>query len=119
MSCASSEAVWLQHLLRELGVFLIGLTPLYVDNTSAILIATNLVLHQQTKHIGVDCHSICQYVSSGIVHLCLVCSQYQLADLFTKAMTKFYPNILASKLILCQAVCEGGDHKYGPLCTHL
>lgn len=111
-SLATTSSPWTWSLLS-------GLTPLYVDNTSAIQIATNLILHQQTKHITVDRHSICQHVSSGIVHLCHVCSQYQLADLFTKAMTKFYPNILAAKLIVCQVVCERGDHKYGPLCTHL
>ncbi|XP_068667711.1 uncharacterized mitochondrial protein AtMg00810-like [Aristolochia californica] len=34
-------------------------TPLHADNTSANQIAANPIFHEWTKHIEVDCHSIC------------------------------------------------------------
>lgn len=43
MSSASSEIVWLQRLLRELGVPVLRPTPLYADSTNVIRIATNPV----------------------------------------------------------------------------
>ena len=58
MSIACYEIVWLCGLLEELGFPQTASTPLHDDNTSAIQIATNLVFHERTKHIEVDCHSI-------------------------------------------------------------
>lgn len=42
----SSKVVWLQYLLRELGVFLISHIPLYASDTSIIQSATNPIFHQ-------------------------------------------------------------------------
>jgi hypothetical protein len=42
---ACSEIVWLRGLLEELGFPQITSTPLHVDNTSAIQIATNFIFH--------------------------------------------------------------------------
>ncbi|XP_050919610.1 uncharacterized mitochondrial protein AtMg00810-like [Lathyrus oleraceus] len=59
MSVACSEIIWLRGLLAELGFPQIEPTSLYADNTSAIQIVANPVFHEHTKHIEVDCHSIC------------------------------------------------------------
>ncbi|KAH0745145.1 hypothetical protein KY285_006802 [Solanum tuberosum] len=58
MSAASSEIVWLQRLLSDLGVAITSPTVLHGDNTSAIKLTTNLVQLKNTKHIEVDCHYI-------------------------------------------------------------
>ena len=47
----TSELLWLQWLLKDLGVFTSSTTPLYCDNQSAIHIAYNDVFHEQTKHM--------------------------------------------------------------------
>ncbi|CAL1354329.1 unnamed protein product [Linum trigynum] len=49
MSNVTSELEWLQLLLGELGVDCSLPTKIYVDNTSAIQIATNPVLHDRTS----------------------------------------------------------------------
>ena len=47
----TSELLWLQGLLKDLGVFISSATPLYYDSQSAIHIAHNDVFHKRTKHI--------------------------------------------------------------------
>ncbi|RDX73260.1 hypothetical protein CR513_47163, partial [Mucuna pruriens] len=44
-------------------------TSLHVDNTSTIHIAANLVYHERTKHIEVDCHSILETYDHRIISL--------------------------------------------------
>ncbi|GJT11078.1 retrovirus-related pol polyprotein from transposon TNT 1-94 [Tanacetum coccineum] len=54
----------------------------------AIAISCNLVQHTRTKHIDVRYHFIKEHVEKGIVELFFVRTEYQLADLFTKALPK-------------------------------
>nr|GFB82141.1 copia protein [Tanacetum cinerariifolium] len=53
---------------------------------AAIAISCNLVQHSRTKHIDVRYHFIKEKVEKGIVELFFVGTEYQLADLFTKAL---------------------------------
>nr|GEZ23916.1 retrovirus-related Pol polyprotein from transposon TNT 1-94 [Tanacetum cinerariifolium] len=52
----------------------------------AIAISCNPFLHSRTKHIDVRYHFIKEKVKKGIVELFFVETEYQLADLFTKAL---------------------------------
>ena len=52
------EMVWLKNLLMKLGFRKPGLMPMHCDNQSAIYIAQNLVFHERTKHIEIDCHFV-------------------------------------------------------------
>nr|GEW09132.1 hypothetical protein [Tanacetum cinerariifolium] len=52
----------------------------------AIAISCNPVQHSRTKHIDVCYHFIKEKVEKGIVELFFVRTEYQLADLFTKAL---------------------------------
>nr|GEY77544.1 retrovirus-related Pol polyprotein from transposon TNT 1-94 [Tanacetum cinerariifolium] len=53
---------------------------------AAIAISCNPVQHSRTKHIDVRYHFIKENVKKGIVELFFVETEYQLADLFTKAL---------------------------------
>nr|GEU75429.1 copia protein [Tanacetum cinerariifolium] len=53
---------------------------------AAIAISCNPVQHSRTKHIDVRYHFIKEKVEKGIVELFFVGTEYQLADLFTKAL---------------------------------
>ncbi|CAL1381811.1 unnamed protein product [Linum trigynum] len=109
MSEVTSELVWLRRLLLDLGVECPTPMRLYGDNTSAIRIATNPVLHDRTKHIEVHVHYIRQLVSEGIVALSYVTSEEQTADLLTKAVGTARHWFLAHKLMLRQLhQFEGG-----------
>lgn len=48
MSSASSEIIWLQRILREFGVLVLGSTPLFADNTSALLPTLSFMNKQST-----------------------------------------------------------------------
>ncbi|GKD54110.1 retrovirus-related pol polyprotein from transposon TNT 1-94 [Tanacetum coccineum] len=54
----------------------------YCDSKSAIAISCNLVQHSKTKHIDIQYHFIKEHVEKGN----FVRTEYQLADLFTKAL---------------------------------
>nr|GEX20826.1 retrovirus-related Pol polyprotein from transposon TNT 1-94 [Tanacetum cinerariifolium] len=60
--------------------------PMYCDSKAAIAISCNPVQHSRTKHIDVRYHFIKEKVEKGIVELFFVGTEYQLADLFTKAL---------------------------------
>ncbi|RVW39001.1 putative mitochondrial protein [Vitis vinifera] len=86
--------------LRSLGFLRLLLTPLHVDNTSAIQIATNPIFHERTKHIEVDCHSIRDILESWVISLPHISSDLQVSNVFTKALTRQRHQFLVGKLLL-------------------
>nr|GEX45800.1 DNA binding,ATP binding protein [Tanacetum cinerariifolium] len=60
--------------------------PMYCDSKSAIAISCNPVQYSKTKHIEIQYHFIKEHVEKGIVELYFVGTEYQLANLFTKAL---------------------------------
>nr|GEZ24766.1 hypothetical protein [Tanacetum cinerariifolium] len=60
--------------------------PIYCDSKLAIAISRNLVQHSRTKHIAVCYHFIKEHVEKGTIELYFVKTDYQLPDIFTKAL---------------------------------
>nr|GEW48090.1 hypothetical protein [Tanacetum cinerariifolium] len=60
--------------------------PIYCDSKSAIAISCNPVQHSRTKHIAVRYHFIKEHIEKGTIELYFVKTDYQLADLFIKAL---------------------------------
>ncbi|GJS76575.1 retrovirus-related pol polyprotein from transposon TNT 1-94 [Tanacetum coccineum] len=58
------------------------------EKNCAIAISCNPVQHSRTKHINIRYHVIKEHVKLGTVELYFVRMEYQLADLFTKALPK-------------------------------
>nr|GEY43341.1 hypothetical protein [Tanacetum cinerariifolium] len=56
------------------------------EYVSAIAILCNPVQHSRTKHIHTRYHFIKEQVENGIIELYIVRTEYQLADMFTKAL---------------------------------
>ena len=80
-----TEILWLKKLLTEID-FPPGKCQLYCDNKTTISISENPVQHDRTKHVEVDRHFIKEKIETGIVELPFVRSEYQLADILTKAV---------------------------------
>nr|GEY22008.1 retrovirus-related Pol polyprotein from transposon TNT 1-94 [Tanacetum cinerariifolium] len=64
----------------------------------SIAISPNPVQHSRTKHIAVRYHFIKEHVEKGTIELYFVKSDYQLADLFTKALPVDRFNYLVHRL---------------------
>ncbi|GJS34444.1 hypothetical protein Tco_0532826 [Tanacetum coccineum] len=79
--------LWLRTQLTDYG-FHFDKIPMYCDSKAAIAISCNPVQHSRTKHIDVRYHFIKEQVEKGIVELFFVGTEYQLADLFTKALSE-------------------------------
>ncbi|GKE59435.1 hypothetical protein Tco_1498620 [Tanacetum coccineum] len=62
--------------------------PLYYDNCSAIALCYNNVQYSRSKHIDIRHHFIREQVEKGVVELYFVTTDYQLADIFTKALPR-------------------------------
>ncbi|GJU88958.1 hypothetical protein Tco_1301381 [Tanacetum coccineum] len=62
--------------------------PMYCDNKSAIALCCNNVQHSRSKHIDIRFHFIKKQVENGVVELYFVNTEYQLADILTKALCR-------------------------------
>nr|GEW90821.1 hypothetical protein [Tanacetum cinerariifolium] len=74
-----------EKLLTDYG-FHFNKIPIYCDSKLAIAISCNLVQHSRTKHIAVRYPFIKEHVEKGTIELYFVKTDYQLADIFTKAL---------------------------------
>nr|GEZ74372.1 retrovirus-related Pol polyprotein from transposon TNT 1-94 [Tanacetum cinerariifolium] len=85
LSACCAQVLWMRTQLTDYG-FHFDKIPMYCDSKAAIAISCNHVQHSRTKHIDVRYHFIKEKVENGIVELFFIGTEYQLADLFTKAL---------------------------------
>nr|GFC09847.1 putative RNA-directed DNA polymerase [Tanacetum cinerariifolium] len=85
LSACCVQVLWMRTQLTDYG-FHFDKIPMYCDSKAAIAISCNPVQHSRTKHIDVCYHFINEKVEKGIVELFFVGTEYQLANLFTKAL---------------------------------
>nr|GEW60918.1 retrovirus-related Pol polyprotein from transposon TNT 1-94 [Tanacetum cinerariifolium] len=85
LSASYAQVMWMKTQLQDYG-FNYNKIPLYCDSQSAIVISCNPVQHSRTKHIHTWYHFIKERVENGIIELYFVRTEYQLADMFTKAL---------------------------------
>ena len=71
---------------------------IYYDNTSAINISKNLVMHIQTKHIAIKYHYLRELVQDKEVRLEYINTKEKIVDIFTKALPKDAHEYLRGKL---------------------
>ncbi|GKC93512.1 hypothetical protein Tco_1158954, partial [Tanacetum coccineum] len=76
---------------------------MYYDSKSAIAISCNPVQHSKTKHIDIRYHFIKEHVERGTVEIYFVRTEYQLADLFTKALPKERFEYLVHRIVIIMA----------------
>nr|GEV58590.1 copia protein [Tanacetum cinerariifolium] len=86
LSTCCAQVLWMRIQLTDYG-FYFNKIPIYCDSKSAITISCNPVQHSRTKHIAVRYHFIKEHVEKGTIELYFVKTDYQLADLFTKALS--------------------------------
>ena len=85
---AAKEAVWLRKFFTDLEVIpgMDKAITLYCDNSAAIANTKESRHHKRTKHIDRRYHIIRGYVTEGMVDVCKIASEDNLADPFTKTL---------------------------------
>ena len=86
MASATCELMLLKQLFHELRFGKDEPMKLMCDNQAALHIASNLVSHERTKHIEVDCHFILEKIASGCMTTSFINLNDQLADIFTNSL---------------------------------
>ncbi|GJT01249.1 hypothetical protein Tco_0822418 [Tanacetum coccineum] len=85
LSTCCAQVLWMRTQLIDNG-FHFDKIPMYCDSKAAISISCNPVQHSRTKHIDVRYHFIKEQFKRDIVELFFVGTEYQLDELFTKAL---------------------------------
>jgi hypothetical protein len=83
-----TQILWMIQTLEDIKIECNQLIPIYCDNTSAINISKNPVMHAKTKHIPIKYHFLREKVSDKKVRLEYVGSKEKIADIFTKPLPK-------------------------------
>ncbi|GJU95629.1 retrovirus-related pol polyprotein from transposon TNT 1-94 [Tanacetum coccineum] len=97
LSGCCAQVLWMRSQLTDYGLGF-NKIPMYYDNKSAIALCCNNVQHSRSKHIDIRFHFIKEQVENGVVELYFVNTEYQLADIFTKALGRERIEFLINKL---------------------
>nr|GEY28528.1 copia protein [Tanacetum cinerariifolium] len=97
LSGCCAQMLWMQSQLSD---YCLGFNkiPMYCDNKSAIALCCNNVQHSRYKHIDIRYYFIKEQVENEVTELYFVNTEYQLADLFTKALGRERIEFLINKL---------------------
>ncbi|GKC46247.1 hypothetical protein Tco_1063969 [Tanacetum coccineum] len=98
-----AQVLWIKSQLADYDV-LYDKVPILCDNTSAIAISNNPVLHSRTKHIDIRYHFIRDHILKGDIELHFVPTELQLADIFTKPLAEPSFTRLVAELAGCKGV---------------
>jgi histone deacetylase 1/2 len=101
---ATTELIWVEALLRELGVKLKEKPCLWCDNLGATYLSVNPVFHARTKHIEIDFHFVRERVAENLLDIKFISSKDQVADGFTKALPVKQLNEFKRNLNLSQGL---------------
>ncbi|GJY95827.1 retrovirus-related pol polyprotein from transposon TNT 1-94, partial [Tanacetum coccineum] len=80
-----ASILWMKSQLSDYDIHY-KMVPIFCDNTSAITISKNPLLHSRTKHIDIRYHFIRDHILKGDIELHFIPTEYQLVDIFTKPL---------------------------------
>jgi len=95
---ATQECLWLKRLIKEMISGSNYVVFIHYDNESAIKLAGNPVFHARTKHIETHYHFVREKVLTQDIELKKIGTEDQVADIFTKALTKAKFEVFRSAL---------------------
>ena len=83
-----TQVMWMKQTLQDMKVSFDEPIAIKCDNTSAISISKNLVLHSKTKHIPIKYHFLREKLAQKVVKLEYVPTKEQTTDIFTKPLAR-------------------------------
>ncbi|CAH9132625.1 unnamed protein product [Cuscuta epithymum] len=105
---AAKQALWLKKLLSDLCCKQEESPEIWCDSKSAIAMARNPAFHSRTKHIDVQHHFIRQLVTEEKIKLQFCGTDWQNADLFTKALNQAKHYYFMERIGMCKLGSRGG-----------
>ncbi|GJU83759.1 hypothetical protein Tco_1286124 [Tanacetum coccineum] len=96
LSGCCAQVLWTRSQLTDYD-FTFNKIPMYCDNKSSIALCCNNVQHSRSKHIDIRYHFIKENVENGVIELYFVHTEYQLADIFIKALCRERIEFLSDK----------------------
>lgn len=103
LATATQELIWIQSLLKELGVNTEAPT-LWCDNIGAICLSANPMYHPKIKHFDVNFNFVRERVQSKELLTKYIPTTDQLADVLTKPLRAPQFSKIRDKL-----VCSSGN----------
>jgi len=88
----------MKQALQNLQVQFSEPIPIFYDNTSAISISKNHVMHSKTKHVPIKYHFVREQLAKKNVKPEYVGTKEQIADSFTKPYLVKHSNIFTRSL---------------------
>eukprot|EP00253_Pinus_taeda_P030574 PITA_30574 len=101
-SCCT-QLLWMMQTLQDLQITCTPPIFIFCDNTSAISISKNLVMHSKTKHIPIKYHFLREQVLEQKVKLEYVPYKEQIVDILTKPLPRETFEYLRQKLEVVDA----------------
>lgn len=98
-----TQLLWMMQTLQEIQITCSPPISILCDNTSAINISKNPIMHSKTKHIPIKYHFLREQVLEQKVKLEYVPSKEQVANIFTKPLLRETFEYLIEKLEVISA----------------
>ncbi|CAI0429631.1 unnamed protein product [Linum tenue] len=100
-SFCAAQCVWLKRIVTQMGWLecVEGTTKIMCDNSSAIKLSKNPVMHGRSKHIDVRFHFLRELARNGTIELEHCGTGEQIEDIMTK------PIKLETFQLLCSRLC--------------
>jgi hypothetical protein len=83
---ATVKVIWIQVLLRELGIPLPRPPSLWCNNFGATYLTANPIFHGRMKHVEVDYHFVHECVAMKQLDVRTISFKDRLADIMTKTL---------------------------------
>jgi hypothetical protein len=81
----TQQVIGLTHLLDDLGVPY-SKPKVYVDNSAVVQLSSTAVLRTKLKHVATRALFVREQHQLGVIEVCSISGEWQIADLFTKAL---------------------------------
>jgi Reverse transcriptase (RNA-dependent DNA polymerase)/gag-polypeptide of LTR copia-type/GAG-pre-integrase domain len=88
LAVTASELTWISSLLTELKYPVCSIPTMWCDNLGATFLASNPACQARSKHIELDYHFVREKVENKQILVKFICSADQIADFFTKGLSK-------------------------------